>query len=337
MFPTNSLNVLRMPQTTFTGPAPSPVLATGPKKGSTSFFKDLMIGGTIGAISKTIMSPVERIKILMQTMDSNPKVLSGEIEPYKGIGDCFARVKAEQGVAAFWRGNLVNCLRYAPQQGSALAFNDYFKAIFPKVDKDKEFGKYFAYNLGAGGLGGATSMVICYPMDFARTRLASDLGAGKGQYSGIMDCLGKTVKAQGITGLYRGTAVSVAGAFVYRAGQLGLFGTVMGFNPYKDDTGIKGFISAVIIGTAARTVVLPFNYPFDTVRRRLMLESEKPQAERTYKSGVDCFFKVLKAEGMGGMYKGLFSEIFRGFGGVMVIVLYDRIKNYLNNSEEEEQ
>ena len=68
-----------------------------------------------------------------------------------------------------------------------------------------------------------------------------------------------------------------------------------------------------------------------------MLESEKPQAERTYKSGVDCFFKVLKAEGMGGMYKGLFSEIFRGFGGVMVIVLYDRIKNYLNNSEEEEQ
>ena len=337
MFPTNSLNVLRMPQTTFTGPAPSPVLATGPKKGSTSFFKDLMIGGTIGAISKTIMSPVERIKILMQTMDSNPKVLSGEIEPYKGIGDCFARVKAEQGVAAFWRGNLVNCLRYAPQQGSALAFNDYFKAIFPKVDKDKEFTKYFMYNLGAGGLGGATSMVICYPMDFARTRLASDLGAGKGQYSGIMDCLGKTVKAQGITGLYRGTAVSVAGAFVYRAGQLGLFGTVMGFNPYKDDTGIKGFVSAVVIGTAARTVVLPFNYPFDTVRRRLMLESEKPQAERTYKSGVDCFFKVLKAEGMGGMYKGLFSEIFRGFGGVMVIVLYDRIKNYLNNSEEEEQ
>ena len=84
-------------------------------------------------------------------------------------------------------------------------------------------------------------------------------------------------------------------------------------------------------------MVLPFNYPFDTVRRRLMLESEKPQAERTYKSGVDCFFKVLKAEGMGGMYKGLFSEIFRGFGGVMVIVLYDRIKNYLNMAEEEEE
>merc|ERR1712100_820217 len=120
------------------------------------------------------MSPVERVKILMQTMDSNPKVLSGEVKPYSGIMDCFRRVSAEQGVAAFWRGNLVNCLRYAPQQGSALAFNDFFKNMFPKVNKNEEFVKFMTYNLLSGGMGGATAMVICYPMDFARTRLASD-------------------------------------------------------------------------------------------------------------------------------------------------------------------
>jgi solute carrier family 25 (adenine nucleotide translocator) protein 4/5/6/31 len=331
MFTTSTL--LQAPKP-FAAAAPSPILATGPKKGG-NFWRDMAIGGSIGAVSKTIMSPVERVKILMQTMDSNPKVISGEVEPYKGIGDCFARVKAEQGVGAFWRGNTVNCLRYAPQQGSALAFNDFFKNLFPKYDKNTEFMKYFGANLMAGGSGGATAMVICYPLDFARTRLASDLTAGKPQFAGITDCIMQTIKAQGVMGLYRGTAVSVAGAFVYRAGQLGLYGTVMGFNPYKEDKGLKGFFSAVVIGTAARTVVLPFNYPFDTVRRRLMLESEKPAAERTYKSGVDCFFKVLKAEGTAGMYKGLGSEVFRGFGGVMVIVLYDRIKNYLGMNEEQ--
>merc|ERR1712010_346892 len=244
-------------------------------------------------------SPVERVKILMQTMDSNPKVLSGEVKPYSGIMDCFRRVSAEQGVAAFWRGNLVNCLRYAPQQGSALAFNDFFN------------------NLMAGGLGGATAMVVCYPLDFARTRLASDLQAGKGQFNGIMDCLTKTVKQQGLTGLYRGTAVSIAGAFVYRAGQLGLYGTIMGLNPYKDDKGFIGLSSAIVIATAARTAVLPFNYPFDTVRRRLMLESEKPKEERLYRNGVHCAGQVLKKEGLAGLYKGVFPEIFRGFGGVM--------------------
>lgn len=302
------------------------ILATGPKSKKLGFWGNLVLGGSIGAVSKTVMSPVERVKILIQTMDSNPKVISGEVKPYSGIMDCFSRVAAEQGVAAFWRGNLVNCLRYAPQQGSALAFNDFFKSLFPKYDKNKQFPQYFGANILSGGMGGATAMVICYPLDFARTRLASDLTAGKGQFDGILDCLTKTVSQQGVTGLYRGTAVSIAGAFVYRAGQLGLYGTVMGFNPYKDDKGMAGFVSAVCIGTLARTVILPFNYPFDTIRRRLMLESDKPAAERQYKSAIDCFGKVFKAEGFAGMYKGVGPEIFRGFGGVMVIVLYERIK-----------
>jgi solute carrier family 25 (adenine nucleotide translocator) protein 4/5/6/31 len=302
----------------------------GDKKGN-QFVRDLALGGAIGAVSKTIMSPVERVKILMQTMDSNPAVISGEVKPYAGIGDCFKRVSAEQGIAAFWRGNFVNCLRYAPQQGSALAFNDFFKTVFPKKDKNTEFFMYLFNNLMAGGLGGATAMVVCYPMDFARTRLASDLQAGKGQFNGIWDCLSKTVKQQGLAGLYRGTAVSISGAFVYRAGQLGLYGTIMGLNPYAKDKGMKGFFSAVIIATAARTAVLPFNYPFDTVRRRLMLESEKAPADRLYKSGIHCAGQIMKNEGLPGLYKGVFPEIFRGFGGVMVIVIYERIKNYLNN------
>jgi solute carrier family 25 (adenine nucleotide translocator) protein 4/5/6/31 len=86
------------------------------KSGMQQLVSDIFIGGSIGAVAKTIMAPVERIKLLLQTMDSNPDVISGKVQPYKGIGDCFARVKAEQGIAAFWRGNLVNCLRYSPIQ-----------------------------------------------------------------------------------------------------------------------------------------------------------------------------------------------------------------------------
>jgi hypothetical protein len=69
-------------------------------KSGKNFFRDFLMGGTIGAISKTVMSPVERVKILMQTMDSNPKVISGEVKPYSGIMDCFRRVSSEQGVPA---------------------------------------------------------------------------------------------------------------------------------------------------------------------------------------------------------------------------------------------
>jgi len=295
-----------------------------------SFLTDLVLGGVSGAIVKTAMAPIERVKILMQTQDSNPKVLSGEIPKYTGIMDCFKRVSAEQGTKAFWRGNLVNCIRYAPQQGSALAFNDAIKRTFPKYNPKTHYYQDFASKLLAGGLAGGAANVVCYPFDFARTRLASDLGSGKGQFNGIADCIMKTVNAGGITGLYRGSAVTVAGAFVYRGGQLGLFAQVMDMNPYKQDKGIIGIVAAFVCATVARTITTPFNYPFDTVRRRMMLDSEKPAAERLYRSGVHCFTQVMKKEGFGGMYKGLVPELVRGLGGPLVLTAYDRIKLWLN-------
>jgi len=290
-----------------------------------SFLQDMVLGGVSGAIVKTGMAPIERVKLLLQTQDSNPKIRSGEEKRYTGIGDCFNRVRSEQGMKAFWRGNLVNCIRYAPQQGSALAFNDQIKRYAPKYSPKTDYWKDFASKLLAGGAAGGLANVVCYPFDFARTRLASDVGANK-QFEGIYDCLSKTISSGGITGLYRGSAVTVAGAFVYRGGQLGLFAQIQDMNPYKKDKGILGIVMSFVCATVARTVTTPFNYPFDTVRRRMMLDSEKPAAERLYSSGVNCFFEVMKKEGFGGMYKGIGPELFRGIGGPLVLTAYDRIK-----------
>jgi len=304
--------------------APKPAAA---KKGKLEqLASDLVIGGTIGAISKTVMAPVERIKLLLQTMDSNSDVVSGKVKRYDGIVDCFRRVNSEQGPLAFWRGNMVNCLRYAPQQGSALAFNDFLNNAFPKYDSNTQFWQGFGVKLASGGLAGAVANTICYPFDFARTRLASDLGKGGGQFKGIWDCIATTVRQQGIRGLYTGWSVTVMGAFVYRAGQLGCFKQIQDMNPYAADKGTLGALSSFAAVTAARTVVMPFNYPFDTVRRRMMLQSEKPVADRLYKGSLDCFGKVFAKEGFAGMYKGMIPELFRGVGGSLVIVCYDRVK-----------
>merc|ERR1711991_1027932 len=277
-----------------------------------------VIGGSVGAIAKTAMAPVERIKLLLQTMDSNPDFVSGKVERYKGVGDCFTRVRAEQGMAAFWRGNLVNCLRYAPQQGSALAFNDALNNAFPKYDSKTQFWQSFATKLFSGGLAGGVANTICYPFDYARTRLASDVKKGKGQFNGIADCIMTTARQQGVVGLYTGWSVTVMGAFVYRAGQLGCFKQIQDLNPYKNDKGTLGVVSSFVAVTAARTVVMPFNYPFDT--------SDVKKGKGQFNGSVDCFTKVLKNEGLAGMYKGLVPELFRGVGGSLVVVGYDRIK-----------
>ena len=60
-----------------------------------------------------------------------------------------------------------------------------------------QFGMFFATNMASGGLAGAGSLTIVYPLDYARTRLASDVGSGNPQFSGLFDCISKTVTQGG--------------------------------------------------------------------------------------------------------------------------------------------
>jgi len=311
----------------------------GKKEASaTDFLIDFAAGGVSGAISKTLTAPIERVKLVIQTQDANPRIKSGEVPRYTGIGNCFSRILKEQGMAAFWRGNGVNIIRYFPTQAFNLAFKDTIKAMFPKYNKNTEFWKFFGTQLASGGLAGAASLTIVYPLDYARTRLASDVGTGKRQFNGLMDCLMKTAKSdQGFFSLYNGFGPSVAGIIAYRGSQFGLNDTLLAFNPYAKDVSVIGIVSKFVVAQISVTVSGLCAYPFDTVRRRLQMESEKPMEQRMYKGTMDCGVKILRDEGFGGMYKGALANIFRGVGASLVLVLYGEIKNALARQRAEEQ
>merc|ERR1711939_1255723 len=243
------------------------------------FLIDFAAGGVSGAISKTITAPIERVKLVIQTQDANPKIISGEIPRYTGIGSCFTRIYSEQGLGAFWRGNGTNIIRYFPTQAFNLAFKDTIKAMFPKYNSKTQFWSFFAVQLASGGFAGAASLTIVYPLDYARTRLASDVGAGKKQFNGLVDCLKKTAAGEkGVLGLYNGFGPSVAGIVAYRGAQFGLNDTIMAFNPYAKDFGAVAIVSKFITAQIAVTASGLVAYPFDTVRRRLQMESERPMS-----------------------------------------------------------
>ena len=287
---------------------------------------NFLAGGVSGAVAKTCTAPIERVKLLIQTQDANPKIISGEVKRYTGIVDCFTRVSAEQGVKAFWRGNMTNIIRYFPTQAFNFAFKDSIKAMFPAVDKRTEFGKFFAINMASGGLAGAGSLMIVYPLDYARTRLASDVGAGKQQFNGLVDCLTKTVKTAGVGGLYNGIGVSVMGIIPYRGVYFGLFDTLSGYNPYQKAE--NGFIRAASkFGCAQFSAIAAgyASYPMDTIRRRLQMQSEKPKADWVYSGTVDCFSKIVKDEGASALFKGAGANALRTVGAAMVLVLYSEI------------
>ncbi|XP_071964440.1 ADP,ATP carrier protein-like [Antedon mediterranea] len=292
---------------------------------ATGFVKDLLAGGCAAAISKTAVAPIERVKLLLQV-----QAVSKQIKPedqYKGILDCFKRVTKEQGFTSLWRGNLANVIRYFPTQALNFAFKDKYKRIFlGGVDKNTQFARYFMGNLASGGAAGATSLCFVYPLDFARTRLAADVGkAGGGrEFKGLGDCLTKIAKSDGILGLYRGFGVSVQGIIIYRAAYFGTYDTVKGMLPDPKNTPIVvSWMIAQVVTTGAGIL----SYPFDTVRRRMMMQSGRKDV--IYKGTLDCWAKILKTEGSGAFFKGAFSNVLRGTGGALVLVLYDEIKKLL--------
>ena len=61
-------------------------------------------------------------------------------------------------------------------QAFNFAFKDTIKNMFPSYNPKTDFWRFFATNMASGGLAGAGSLLIVYPLDFARTRLAADVG-----------------------------------------------------------------------------------------------------------------------------------------------------------------
>jgi len=300
----------------------------GEKRKEENFLLNFALGGVSGTVAKTITAPIERIKLLIQVQDANPKIVSGEVPRYTGIMDCGRRVLAEQGMIRFWDGNFANCIRYFPTQAFNLAFKDQFKLMFPKYKPKEDFLKFFGANLVSGGLAAGCSMCIVYPLDFARTRLASDVGSGKKTFTGIFDCLKKTAAGpKGVAGCYAGLGVSLQGIIAYRGIQLGTFDTITGLNPYRSDKGLLGAVSTFAAAQSAIICGMMPTYPFDTVRRRLQMQAERPRETWLYDGAMDCVKKIARDEGaIAGLYKGLWANVIRSVGGALVLVLYDRMK-----------
>jgi len=283
------------------------------------FAESFMLSGVAAGVSKTAAAPIERVKLLVQNQDEMIK--QGRLDkPYTGVIDCTTRVLKTEGVYPFWRGNLANVLRYFPTQALNFAFKDTIKALF-KTPKDASDLRKFGTNIASGGFAGTMSLTVVYSLDYARTRLAND-SKGKGgerQFNGLIDVYTKTIKTDGVAGLYRGFVISAVGIFIYRGMYFGLYDTLKPMLLGAD----AGVGASFLLGWAVTITAGLLSYPIDTVRRRMMMTSG---AAVKYKSSIDCAGQVIKNEGFMSLMKGAGANILRGVAGAGVLAGFDKFK-----------
>merc|ERR1712083_137652 len=289
------------------------------EKKKLGFFENFMLSGVAAGVSKTAAAPIERVKLLVQNQDEMIK--QGRLDkPYSGIVDCVSRTAKTEGILPFWRGNLANVLRYFPTRALNFAFKDTIKSIF-KTPKDAPQYMKFGTNILSGGFAGSLSLMFVYSLDYARTRLANDakVKGKERQFNGLIDVYRKTLKSDGIQGLYRGFTISCVGIFIYRGMYFGLYDSLKPILLGEDASVLLSFL----LGWGVTITAGLMSYPIDTVRRRMMMTSG---AAVKYKNSIDCGVQVIKNEGFMSLMKGAGANILRGVAGAGVLAGFDKFK-----------
>ncbi|XP_016197694.1 ADP,ATP carrier protein ER-ANT1 [Arachis ipaensis] len=198
------------------------------------------------------------------------------------------------------------------------------KSIFGQSKERDGYIKWFAGNVASGSAAGATTSLLLYHLDYARTRLGTDAlecrATGQRQFKGLVDVYRKTLLSDGVVGLYRGFGVSIVGITMYRGMYFGIYDTVKPIilvGPFEGN-----FFASFFLGWSITTSAGVCAYPFDTLRRRMMLTSGQPNK---YYNARHAFREIIRQEGFLALFRGVTANMLLGVAGAGVLAGYDQL------------
>ncbi|KAJ1736900.1 hypothetical protein H4S06_001418 [Coemansia sp. BCRC 34490] len=298
---------------------PAPVSAPAPAWSSRYWFGDadvtwlkhLIAGGISGATSRTVVSPLERMKILFQIQST------GADSNYKGIFGTLAKIWREEGIAGYMRGNGTNVVRIVPYSAVQFATYEQLKRALMEEGKGELDTKR---RLTAGAGAGIASVAATYPLDIVRTRISVQTAHAlenidklpKGANGrpiipampGIVETFVKIYKTEGgIRATYRGFGPTLAGVAPYIALNFQCYEVLRKFfTPPGESSpsGTRKLICGALAGCCAQTIT----YPFDVLRRRMQVTTMSG-INYKYTNTFDAIKQMVKSEGILGLYRGL--------------------------------
>lgn len=278
--------------------------------------KHVVSGGVAGALSRTCVSPLERVKILLQIQVKDPK--------FSGVGATLIKIGREEGVKGYFKGNGTNVLRIIPYSAVQFASYEEFKKLL-KVSEDLQ-NQTPLRRLVAGGLAGTTSVIATYPLDLVRTRLAAQCEGAERRYRNILHAFQTILKDEGglISGcLYKGLPPTVMGIAPYIGLNFAVYETLKDFvlghlivrargaelKRMDKDTELP-VVVRLICGGLAGGISQTVTYPLDVVRRRMQMKGISGDLF-AYTSTKHAFTTIVQVEGVKGLYKGMWPNLLK--------------------------
>jgi len=233
--------------------------------------QNLVYGGIAGAFSRTVVAPLDRVKILMQTTSTR-----------QNLSQMFLKVVKTEGVQSLWKGNVLNCSRIFPY--SALQFATYDMCKATQFEEPLTVPQ----RLICGSVAGFVATTATHPIDVIRHRLLL-----QNNIHTFHEATKSILSEKGTRSLFKGYGSTISGLVPFIAVNFCAFDTLKTHLQWTSTPGI------LCLGAASALISQSICYPLDTVRRRMQIKGTP------YKHGFDAFWNIITKEGVIKLYSGI--------------------------------
>jgi len=319
-------------------------------------------GGSVAA-AKILSAPLDRTRILLQTSPwsvDRPPIYAGMYAPLASAArevsttriyslpggggkslnpaprpfEALAASWAREGPRSYFRGNGANIMRVPLEISIKFFVADQFKVMFtPQLEGRDTFWLPFL----AGAATQSLKTTALYPLDLARTRLASDttVRGRQGLYKGVWDTLEIAYVREGLVkGWYKGLGLSLLGSVPHFAATLGTYESL---NAQLPSARLGGSIwwypyAKIGAGATAATAATALLYPIDTLRRRRQVAGSLGFIDGgwTQLGALRMGHRIIQQEGVGALYRGLSLVVVKTLPATFVqLTVYDLLRSVM--------
>ncbi|CDO71779.1 hypothetical protein BN946_scf184939.g3 [Trametes cinnabarina] len=256
-----------------------------------------LAGGVAACVAKTVVAPLDRVKILFQASNPDFQKYAGT---WSGTFRAVSQIYGENGIRGLLQGHSATLLRIFPYGAIKFMAYDQLEAILMPTRESQTNLRRFT----AGALSGMTSVFFTYPLELIRVRMAfstrnsshtpegyhrpSFLSAMRQIYREGPTTAAATASSSPsrvaqssiftrfpILKFYRGFTVTIAGIIPYAGTSFLAWGFLRSrFLPASYNAGSSKHatpLADLSIGAVSGGLAQTVSYPFEVVRRRMQV------------------------------------------------------------------
>ncbi|KAJ1799510.1 coenzyme A transporter [Coemansia sp. RSA 2399] len=276
--------------------------------------KTLVIGGIAGCTAKTVVAPLDRVKILFQTHNTKYSRYAGT---HFGLFKASAAIYREYGIRGLYQGHSMQLARIFPYAAIKYMSYEQLKMILGKRIDDQHVRNFLA-----GSLCGIISVAVSYPLDMIRVRMAyitPAAGAPAQRVGAVVKMIyNESAYRFGLMNFFRGFPLSLMGIVPYG-------GVSFLTHEYFTSLARTNYASIATSRTPARgrrrktrelkawaeltagglsgMFAQTASYPFELVRRRMQIAGAHDPSKKA--KAVKVIQSVWSKSGLRGFYVGL--------------------------------